>query len=96
MNKELLGCIQLEGNKISRAWKSWPNDTLFAGGDLYEELKRNKGTLAEHRVATKIIQPCMQALAYLHEKVGSQVFPAQNWEPDSNLSRPQSLRHNLP
>lgn len=40
-----------------------------AGGDLYEELKRNKGTLGEHRVAVQIIHPCMQALAYLHEKV---------------------------
>ena len=40
-----------------------------AAGDLYEELKRNRGRLQETRVAATIIYPCMLALSYLHSKV---------------------------
>ena len=39
------------------------------GGDLYEDLKRHGGSIEEERVAARIIQPCMEALAYLHDKV---------------------------
>lgn len=39
------------------------------GGDLYEDLKRNGGSIAEARVAARIVHPCMEALAYLHSKV---------------------------
>ena len=36
------------------------------GGDLYEELKRSGGAMAEARVAACVVAPCLAAVHYLH------------------------------
>jgi hypothetical protein len=53
-------------------------DCMHAGGDLYEELKRHGGHLSEERVARDIIQPCLFALAYLHQKVEALCYELLN------------------
>ena len=43
---------------------------LHTGGDLYEDLRRRGGKYEEVVTAAGVLKPCIEALMYLHSKVG--------------------------
>lgn len=47
---------------------------LYAGGDLYEDLRRRGGKYEEVVTAAGVMKPCIEALMYLHSKVSLQIL----------------------